>query len=86
MAVLNPDSFPYIIPQLSRHWEHCFDYLRQVLMCTADTTLENLEQRADGGGLLASVDGWGTTHMCRDYESLVQWAEVHRATDDGGID
>ncbi|KAK3356665.1 hypothetical protein B0T25DRAFT_453277, partial [Lasiosphaeria hispida] len=85
-SVANPTEFHYLIPQLYRHWDHCFDYVRQALMCAADVTLENLETRADGKTLLASVDGWGTTHMCRDYQGVVEWAAAHRATDDGGID
>ncbi|KAF2469428.1 uncharacterized protein BDR25DRAFT_157868, partial [Lindgomyces ingoldianus] len=53
------------------HWTHCFDYLRQVLMCSADVTLENL--KTDGGAFLGAVDGWGTQHMCRDYGKLFEW-------------
>lgn len=83
-SVANPTEYSYLIPQLSKHWEHCFDYLRQTLMCAADVTLENLETK--GERLLDRVDGWGTTHMCRDYQGVREWATIHRATDDGGID
>jgi len=55
-------------------------------MCAADITLENLQESKDGHASLASVDGWGTTHQCRDYDAVKQWAEDHRASDDGGID
>ncbi|PVH68580.1 hypothetical protein DL98DRAFT_440897, partial [Cadophora sp. DSE1049] len=67
------------------HWDHCFDYLRQALMCTADTTLEELE-RNEVGEVIGRVDGWGTEHVCRDWEGLKGWAQGHRGTDDGGID
>ncbi len=80
---INPIEFNYLIPQLGAHWDHCFDYLRQALMCTAYLTLETLEH---GGTALAGVDGWGTTHMCRDYQGVLDWAAAHRATDEGGID
>ncbi|PHH90571.1 hypothetical protein CDD83_3258 [Cordyceps sp. RAO-2017] len=51
------------------HIRHCFDYLRQALMCAADTNLEpiNLETRA--------VNGWGVERKCRDYEAIKDWAE-----------
>ncbi|KAM7205152.1 protein of unknown function (DUF3328) domain containing protein [Naviculisporaceae sp. PSN 640] len=35
---------------------------------------------------LAGVDGWGTTHLCRDFGVVRTWAEYHRASDDAGID
>lgn len=54
-------------------------------MCTADVTLENLEKAADGKTLLASVNGWGSTHLCRDFSAVSRWATDHRTTDDGGI-
>jgi len=52
-------------------------------MCAADTTLEAL--RPEGKGVAPSVDGWGTVHQCADYNAVYSWAEVHRASDDGGI-
>jgi hypothetical protein len=54
------------------HVRHCFDYIRQALMCSADATLEPVN--ADLGG----VTGWDGTHVCRDFGSLAQWAEDHR--------
>jgi hypothetical protein len=83
-SAANPTEFRYLIPQLSEHWNHCFDYLRQALMCAADVTLEKLKM--DGNTQLESVDGWGTTHMCRDYQEVYRWAAAHRVTDEGGID
>lgn len=55
-------------------------------MCSADVTLENLEKSKSDERLLASVDGWGTEHVCRDWGKLFEWAEKNRATDDDGID
>lgn len=54
-------------------------------MCTADTTLEELE-RNERGHVIGRVDGWGTEHVCRDWEAVKGWAQGHRGTDDGGID
>lgn len=83
-SVDDPNTFRYLVPQLSHHWKHCIDYLRQALICNADVTLENLEMNGDN--LLGSVDGWGTTHMCRDWSAILEWVEKNRATDDAGID
>ena len=47
------DPAPHHSPS---HMKHRFDYLRQSLMCTADTTLESLQ--SDGGAPLPNVDGW----------------------------
>jgi hypothetical protein len=62
---------------------HCFDYLRQALMCASDTTLETLRQNGDR--VLASVNGWGTTHECKNFEQVRTWTTAHRATNEGGI-
>ncbi|KAF3902728.1 hypothetical protein AA313_de0202613 [Arthrobotrys entomopaga] len=57
------------------HINHCLEYLRHSIMCAADTALEPWKEEEGG------VDGWGTTHMCRDYDELFRWAEAYRFTD-----
>ncbi|KAK5636922.1 hypothetical protein RRF57_012634 [Xylaria bambusicola] len=59
--------------------QHCFDYLRQALMCAADPTLEIRNESING------VTGWGTSHQCRDFEALKRWTEQHRYNNEGGI-
>ncbi|KAI0868266.1 hypothetical protein GGS24DRAFT_482894 [Hypoxylon argillaceum] len=54
------------------HIRHCFDYIRQGLMCSADTSLEPVDM------VLGGVTGWNSTHICRDFSSVAQWAEDHR--------
>ena len=49
------------------HVRHCLDLLRQTLMCYADTTLELKDENSNG------VRGFGTQHICRNWEQLVQW-------------
>ncbi len=85
-SAANSVEYDYLIPQLSHHWGHCFDYLRQSLMCTADPTLEMIERDPDTDELIPQVNGWGTAHMCRDYGHVLDWALKHRVTDDDGID
>ncbi|KAF1815938.1 hypothetical protein P152DRAFT_202628 [Eremomyces bilateralis CBS 781.70] len=51
------------------HVRHCFDYIRQSLMCHADTNLEPVDPKLGG------TTGWGSPKTCRDYHSVKQWAK-----------
>ncbi|RAL11832.1 uncharacterized protein BO97DRAFT_453456 [Aspergillus homomorphus CBS 101889] len=62
-----------------RHMRHCFDYLRQSLMCAADATLEPVD------AALGGVTGWGVQRVCRDYVALAGWAEERRVSDAKGF-
>ena len=66
------------------HIYHCFDYIRQAIMCNADTTLE--KARVVDGEIVRGVDGWGVAHECRDYDSIFAFAEAHRSSNLTGID
>lgn len=63
-----------------RHVRHCFDYLRQSLMCAADTTLEPVDP------VLGGVTGWGVVRNCRRYNDLKSWAEDRRVSNASGFD
>ncbi|KAG4435258.1 hypothetical protein IFR05_009254 [Cadophora sp. M221] len=70
--------FDSIVPEnkRSKHVYHCFDYLRQILMCSGDTSLEGQDPFHEPG----ETAGYGTTHMCKDYSQIVEgakrsWAE-----------
>lgn len=57
----------------SDHTEHCFHYLRQGILCAADTTLE-----PGGVGMLkangdVSAPVLGTVHTCRDWRQVYDW-------------
>jgi len=54
------------------HIRHCFDYLRQALMCAADTNLEVIDWPLGGS------TGWGFERQCRDYSEVVAWVEKWR--------
>ncbi|KAK0723342.1 hypothetical protein B0T26DRAFT_258938 [Lasiosphaeria miniovina] len=86
-SVANPLEFSYLAPQLAHHWGHCLDYLRQALTCAANVTLETLQAAttATTAAGLAAVNGWSTTHLCRDFQGVADWAAANRATDDGGL-
>lgn len=63
------------------HTRHCFDYLRQAILCSADMTLEGRTVFDKTGG----TDGFGHTHVCRNRREVLQWAEAHRVKDKGFI-
>lgn len=56
---------------LSTHLDHCFDYLRQLLMCDLELTYE--AARVDMDGERRAADGWGTVHQCKDWSAINSW-------------
>lgn len=50
------------------HVFHCFDYLRQTILCRADTTLE---WRSEINPL--HIDGYGPPHTCRKWDEVYEW-------------
>jgi hypothetical protein len=59
------------------HLSHCWDYLRQAIMCAGDATLEWWQAPPNNLG----STGWGYQHQCKDYGALYAYADRHRATD-----
>ncbi|KAG5938707.1 hypothetical protein E4U53_007954 [Claviceps sorghi] len=59
------------------HLSHCWDYLRQSVMCSADTTLEWMGSTPDQDG----TTGWGYQHKCRDWSAIFSWAQENRRID-----
>ncbi|MCJ1315341.1 hypothetical protein MMC15_000658 [Xylographa vitiligo] len=67
------------------HALHCFEYLRQSILCAADTTLEPFRSRfedSEGNG----VDGMASLHQCRNFDQVYDWAERFRYNDDHGFE
>jgi hypothetical protein len=62
------------------HNDHCFDYLRNAIMCMADTTLEGQIEGKDRDGE-TGTDGTGAMHVCRNWDEVVRWAEGKRLYD-----
>ncbi|KAF1924090.1 uncharacterized protein M421DRAFT_95647 [Didymella exigua CBS 183.55] len=62
------------------HNDHCFDYLRNAIMCMADMTLEG-QIEGDGSDGEAGTDGTGAMHVCRNWDEVVRWAEGRRLYD-----
>ena len=61
------------------HVAHCFDYLRQGILCSADSSIEPAVDSLNG------FLGAGFPRQCRDFEELKNWAEKHRAFDAHGF-
>ncbi|KAF7441409.1 DUF3328 domain containing protein [Pyrenophora tritici-repentis] len=62
------------------HNDHCFNYLRNALLCCGDTTLEGQAQTPELQGV-AGTDGTGAVHVCRNYDEILAFAEKVRLTD-----
>jgi hypothetical protein len=62
------------------HIRHCFEYIKTSLTCCADTALEG--QKADIDQ--PAADGFGSHHVCRNFDAVFDWAQTHRASDQMG--
>ncbi|KAK3648387.1 hypothetical protein LTR56_007504 [Elasticomyces elasticus] len=60
------------------HVYHCFDYIRQALMCAGDMTIEWPRTETDGSRF--AVDGWGITHECKDWSAIMEFMEQNSVT------
>lgn len=58
------------------HVRHCFDYLRQSIMCSGDMTLETA--LVHNGQRQAGVDGWNVTHQCKDWSAILEYVEANK--------
>lgn len=58
------------------HAEHCISYLRQMILCAGDTTLEPAYSAFTKDGLpTRAASGIGVTHQCRDWVQIRHFAE-----------
>lgn len=64
-----------------KHNDHCFNYLRNAVMCAADTTLEGQIVRDDHDPSVPGTDGTGAMHVCKNWDEVVRWAEGERLYD-----
>lgn len=66
------------------HEYHCIDYIRQSIMCAADTTLDFAAPDTETGER-RGFSGANSTHVCRDWDFFVDWAVENREGDKMGI-
>ena len=64
-----------------KHVGHCFDYLRNSLMCCGDAAFEGQGSDIEEAGTL----GEASYHMCRNYDEIKDWAEEYRAANMRGF-
>lgn len=57
------------------HNRHCLEYLRQSIMCNADT---NLEYRVVSESGFREFPGWDVKR-CRNFDATLSWAQEWRA-------
>lgn len=62
----------------SQHTDHCFDYLRQAVMCAGDMTIEWAREERYGQEPF-TVDGWSVSHQCKSWDAAVQWTLKRKA-------
>ena len=66
----------------AHHIEHCLRYLRQIVLCYADATLEPSQPALSADGvLLHQANGVGSIHRCKDWRALRKYMEEYPARD-----
>jgi hypothetical protein len=53
------------------HNAHCLDYIRQLIICHADMTLEPRAAYPASNGNPYHIDGYGTAHTCKNHVSVL---------------
>jgi len=63
------------------HINHCFDYIRQGIMCAGDMSLEgaikgtaDLQPTDD----LRRINGWGSSHECKNFVSFLVGGDYYQ--------
>ncbi|KAI0047500.1 hypothetical protein FA95DRAFT_1492400 [Auriscalpium vulgare] len=57
----------------AHHVENCLRYMRQIVLCKADTTLEETGVHEIGGRNETDGSGVGMVHRCRDWTKVRQY-------------
>ncbi|KAH8894750.1 hypothetical protein GQ53DRAFT_643036 [Thozetella sp. PMI_491] len=69
-----------ILESAGWHSRHCFEYLRQSILCCGDMTLEGRQTTFPDRNSPGS-DGWDAKHVCKDYGQIRRHLEKNRADD-----
>ncbi|KAL3422014.1 hypothetical protein PVAG01_06170, partial [Phlyctema vagabunda] len=63
------------LPDDIHHTNHCFDYLRQAIMCAGDMSIEG---RAPPDHITQDhINGMGQKHICRSWDASRAWMDNH---------
>jgi hypothetical protein len=71
------DSQRKIPDDIMWHVPHCFDYIRQAIMCSGDMALEGSDPRFTGPE--GSSQGWDAKHICKDFSEIKRHLESNAA-------
>ncbi|KAL5115067.1 hypothetical protein ACEQ8H_007042 [Pleosporales sp. CAS-2024a] len=74
----SPSSTPPKTIKKPWHINHCFEYLRQAIMCAGDVALEGAATTfplSEGGEDQGGSDGWDARHVCKDYGQVKAYLE-----------
>ncbi|EJF59555.1 hypothetical protein BD309DRAFT_960411 [Dichomitus squalens] len=63
----------------ARHVEHCTRYLRQIVLCNSDVTLEPAYREEKDGDWMWAADGINSIHRCKDWTVVRKYLEEHPA-------
>lgn len=80
VAAYTSDQLDKLPHEDAWHVAHCFDYLRQSIMCTGDVALEGQHTTFPLG--FTGSDGWDAKHVCKDYGQVLAHLEKNRADDE----
>lgn len=67
-------------PDRLEHIEHCLAYLKDSLVCCGDTAFEGQSSKTD----LPATSGFGSYHVCKDFDQILAWSSSHRFTNMSG--
>ena len=76
---LESGDYSRLHPVKQGHIHHCFTYLRQWTLCSADVTLEPAYRAEKEGMWMWAADGVGSVHRCRDWTAVRRYLEEHPA-------
>jgi hypothetical protein len=51
------------------HISHCFDYIRQMIQCHGDTTIEWASEEVNEEEVMLKINGYGIPHQCKNWVS-----------------
>jgi len=56
------------------HENHCFDYIRQGIMCAGDMSIEGVPETEDE---IPHINGYGSRHECKNYQASRDWMDAN---------
>jgi uncharacterized protein (DUF1786 family) len=61
-------------PYNIHHMDHCYDYLRQVVMCGGDVALA-------GEDMPGGSSQFDVPHICKSWQEVYDWLDLNRFND-----